>query len=102
MISKYYMPILCSRAAAYSQTSFPVHHSTCHVNPCRVFILADPEVFSGSLGIALLGDIETYGSVNPFDHMCSVVQHSIQAALGAEQCHGPKLAQALKVSRTAR
>ncbi|XP_033986065.1 phosphoinositide 3-kinase regulatory subunit 6 [Trematomus bernacchii] len=62
----------------------------------RVFILADPEVFSGSLGMVLLGDIETYGSVNPFDHMCSVVQHSIQAALGAEQCHGPKLAQALK------
>ncbi|KAK1885624.1 Phosphoinositide 3-kinase regulatory subunit 6 [Dissostichus eleginoides] len=62
----------------------------------RVFILADPEVFSGSLGMVLLGDIETSGSVNPFDHMCSVVQHSIQAALGAEQCHGPKLAQALK------
>lgn len=36
--------------------------------------------------------------LNPLDHMRSVVQHSIQAALGDEQCHGPKLAQALKVS----
>ncbi|XP_039667089.1 phosphoinositide 3-kinase regulatory subunit 6 isoform X3 [Perca fluviatilis] len=67
----------------------------------RVFVLADPEVFSGSLGQVLLGDIETSasvsdGSLSPLDYMCRVVQHSIQAALGAEQCHGPKLAQALK------
>lgn len=39
--------------------------------------------------------------LNPLDHMRSVVQHSIQAALGAEQCDGPKLAQALKVSTVA-
>ncbi|XP_034402041.1 phosphoinositide 3-kinase regulatory subunit 6 isoform X2 [Cyclopterus lumpus] len=67
----------------------------------RVFVLADPEVFSGSLGKVLSGDIETSasaadGSPSPLDHMCRVVQHSIQAALGAEQCHGPKLARALK------
>ncbi|KAA8594988.1 hypothetical protein FQN60_012123 [Etheostoma spectabile] len=67
----------------------------------QVFVLADPEVFSGSLGQVLLGDIETSasvsdGSLSPLDYMCRVVQHSIQAALGAEQCHGPKLAQALK------
>lgn len=65
----------------------------------RVFVLADPEVFSGSLAQVLSSDIEasaTGGSLGPFDHMCSVVQHSIQAALGAEQCHGQKLAQALK------
>ncbi|XP_054460663.1 phosphoinositide 3-kinase regulatory subunit 6 isoform X2 [Anoplopoma fimbria] len=67
----------------------------------RVFVLADPEVFSGSLGQVMSGDIETSssavdGSPSPFDHMCCVVQHSIQAALGAEQCHGPKLARALK------
>ncbi|XP_028423556.1 phosphoinositide 3-kinase regulatory subunit 6 isoform X2 [Perca flavescens] len=67
----------------------------------RVFVLADPEVFSGSLGQVLLGDIETSasvsdGSLSPLDYMCRVVQHSIQAALGAEQCNGPKLAQALK------
>ncbi|XP_034713320.1 phosphoinositide 3-kinase regulatory subunit 6 isoform X3 [Etheostoma cragini] len=67
----------------------------------RVFVLADPEVFSGSLGQVLFGDIETSasvsdGSLSPLDYMCRVVQHSIQAALGAEQCHGPKLAQALK------
>ncbi|XP_029290634.1 LOW QUALITY PROTEIN: phosphoinositide 3-kinase regulatory subunit 6 [Cottoperca gobio] len=62
----------------------------------RVFVLADPEVFSGSLGQVLLGDFDTCGSLSPLDHMCSVVQHSIQAALGAEQCHGPKLDRALK------
>ncbi|XP_038569707.1 phosphoinositide 3-kinase regulatory subunit 6 [Micropterus salmoides] len=67
----------------------------------RVFVLADPEVFSDSLGQVLLGDIDAStsasgGSLNPLDHICSVVQHSIQAALGGEQCHGPKLARALK------
>ncbi|XP_068583835.1 phosphoinositide 3-kinase regulatory subunit 6 isoform X2 [Cebidichthys violaceus] len=67
----------------------------------RVFILADPEVFSASFGQVLSGDIGTSssaaeGSPSPFDHMCIVVQHSIQAALGAEQCNGPKLARALK------
>ncbi|XP_068448546.1 phosphoinositide 3-kinase regulatory subunit 6 [Clinocottus analis] len=67
----------------------------------RVFVLADPEVFSGSLGQVLSGDIETSasaagGSSSPLDHMCRVVQHSIQAALGAERCHGPRLARALK------
>nr|XP_046266394.1 phosphoinositide 3-kinase regulatory subunit 6 [Scatophagus argus]XP_046266401.1 phosphoinositide 3-kinase regulatory subunit 6 [Scatophagus argus]XP_046266410.1 phosphoinositide 3-kinase regulatory subunit 6 [Scatophagus argus] len=65
----------------------------------RVFILADPEIFSGSLGQVLSGDIEAFASgqsPSPLDHMRSVVQHSIQAALGAEQCHGLKLAQALK------
>ncbi|XP_070774618.1 phosphoinositide 3-kinase regulatory subunit 6 [Enoplosus armatus] len=67
----------------------------------RVFVLADPEVFSGSLVQVLLGDIEASasasgGSPSRLDHMRSVVQHSIQAALGAEQYHGPKLAQALK------
>ncbi|XP_044046290.1 phosphoinositide 3-kinase regulatory subunit 6 isoform X2 [Siniperca chuatsi] len=67
----------------------------------RVFVLADPEVFSGSLGQVLLGDIEASasasgGSLSPLDHMRSVVQHSIQAALGTEHCHGQKLARALK------
>lgn len=40
------------------------------------------------------------GILGHLDYMCSVVQHSIQAALGAEQCHGQKLSQALKVSGT--
>ncbi|XP_075946383.1 phosphoinositide 3-kinase regulatory subunit 6 [Anarhichas minor] len=67
----------------------------------RVFILADPQVFSASLEQVLSGDIGTStsaaeGSPSPFDHMCIVVQHSIQAALGAEQCNGPRLARALK------
>ncbi|XP_042341394.1 phosphoinositide 3-kinase regulatory subunit 6 isoform X2 [Plectropomus leopardus] len=69
----------------------------------RIFVLADPEIFSGSLGQVLLGDIEASssisdsdGSLSPLDHMCNVVQHSIQAALGADQCDGPRLAQALK------
>lgn len=78
---------------------------TAHVNACRVFVLADPEVFTGSLAQVLLGDIEASASasggfLSPLDHMRSVVQHSIQSALGAEQCHGKKLAQALKVSGT--
>lgn len=67
----------------------------------RVFVLADPEVFSSSLAQVLLGDIEASASasggfLSPLDHMRSVVQHAIQAALGAEQCNGSKLAQALK------
>ncbi|XP_074486617.1 phosphoinositide 3-kinase regulatory subunit 6 [Sebastes fasciatus] len=67
----------------------------------RIFILADPEVLSGSVGQVLLGEIESSssapgGSLSLLDHMCSVVQHSIQAALGAEQCDGPRLARALK------
>ncbi|KAE8299981.1 Phosphoinositide 3-kinase regulatory subunit 6 [Larimichthys crocea] len=66
----------------------------------RVFVLADPDVFSGSLGQVLLGDIEASGasgrSLGPLDHMRCVVQHSLQAALGAERCHGQRLAQALK------
>lgn len=66
-------------------------------------MLADPEVFSGSLAEVILGDFESSASPSdglkgPLDHMRNVVQHTIQAALGAEQCHGPKLAQALKVS----
>lgn len=82
---------LCSAAC---QTSFPVR-------PCRVFVLADPDVFSGSLGQVLLGDIEASGAsggpLGPLDHMRCVVQHALQAALGAERCHGQRLAQALKV-----
>lgn len=67
----------------------------------RVFVLADPEVFSDSLGQVLVDDFEASASasggfLSPLDLMRSVVQHSIQAALGSEQCHGPKLAQALK------
>lgn len=83
----------------------PVKYLSLPCNPCRVFVLADPEVFSGSLGEVLLGDIEASASasggfLSPLDLMRTVVQHSIQAALGSEQCHGLKLAQALKVSET--
>ena len=76
-------------------------HQVCHVNPHRVFVLADPDVFFGSFGHVLWGDIETHTSaelLGPLDHMRCVVQHSIQAALGPGQCHGQKMAQALKVS----
>ncbi|XP_028262925.1 phosphoinositide 3-kinase regulatory subunit 6 [Parambassis ranga] len=67
----------------------------------RVFVLAEPEVFSDSLICEVKGDLEASASASgafpsPLDHMRSVVQHSIQAALGAEKCNGPKLAQALK------
>lgn len=77
----------------------------CLVDPGRVFVLADPEVFSDSLGNFMLGDIEASaveagGALSPLDHMRNVVHHSIQATLGPEHCHGPKLAQALKVSET--
>lgn len=70
----------------------------------RVFVLADPDIFSGSLGQMIVGDIESSASSSggfqsPLDHMCNVIQHTMQAALGTEQCHGPKLAQALKVSQ---
>ncbi|KAM4604166.1 phosphoinositide 3-kinase regulatory subunit 6 isoform 2-T2 [Polymixia lowei] len=69
----------------------------------RTFVFADSEIFSGSLGEVLRDDIATSGSGSgsggfptPLDHMRSVVQHSIQAALGDEQCHGDALAQALR------
>ncbi|XP_061590624.1 phosphoinositide 3-kinase regulatory subunit 6 [Cololabis saira] len=67
----------------------------------RVFVLADPAVLSGSLVPALLGDFEASASApsgfpSPLDHMRSVVQHSLQAALGSERCDGPQLAQALR------
>lgn len=80
-------------------------HTPACFRPCRVFVLADPEVFSDSLGQVLVDDFEASASasggfLSPLDLMRSVVQHSIQAALGSEQCHGPKLAQALKVSGT--
>lgn len=65
--------------------------------------MAEPAVFSDSLTHEVKGDLEASASASgafpsPIDHMRSVVQHSIQAALGAEKCNGPKLAQALKVS----
>lgn len=66
-------------------------------------MLADPEVFSGSLIPTIAEDFEvsasgSTGFQSPLEHMRSVVQHTIQAALGPQQCHGPKLAQALRVS----
>ncbi|XP_051940042.1 phosphoinositide 3-kinase regulatory subunit 6 [Hippocampus zosterae] len=61
----------------------------------RIFVLADPEIFTGSLAQVVLADIEAGSASSPVDHMRSVVQHSIQAALG-EQCLGPVLAKTLK------
>ncbi|XP_033831230.2 phosphoinositide 3-kinase regulatory subunit 6-like [Periophthalmus magnuspinnatus] len=67
----------------------------------RVFVLADPAVFSSSLCRVVRDDIEasaatSRGRVSPFDHMCSVVQHAIQANVGLEQSDGSRLARALK------
>ncbi|XP_017283182.1 phosphoinositide 3-kinase regulatory subunit 6 [Kryptolebias marmoratus] len=65
----------------------------------RVFVLADPKVFCGPLIPVLVGDLEVSGSAgfgSPLEHMRNVVQHSIQASLGPERCHGQKLAQALR------
>lgn len=69
--------------------------------PCRVFVLADPDVFSGPVGQVLSSDIESSSSgelLDPLDHMRCAVHHALQAVLGAEQCHGKKLAQVLGVS----
>lgn len=68
-------------------------------------MLADPEIFCGPLIPVLEGDLEASGSAsagfgNVLDHMRHVVQHSLQASLGPERCHGQKLAQALAVSFT--
>lgn len=46
-------------------------------------------------------DIETLGSGGALGHlgyMRCVVQHALQAALGAQKCSGQKLAEALEVS----
>ncbi|KAJ8404145.1 hypothetical protein AAFF_G00339180 [Aldrovandia affinis] len=64
----------------------------------RVFVFGDAAVFSGPLGDAVQRDLELAGSqrgVTPLDHMRSVVQHTLQAALGT-CCHGNTLARALK------
>lgn len=69
----------------------------------RVFVLADPAVFSSSLSKVVSDDIEasvlastSSGFITHLDHMCSVVQHSLQASLGPEQCNGTRLARELK------
>ncbi|XP_016401253.1 phosphoinositide 3-kinase regulatory subunit 6-like isoform X2 [Sinocyclocheilus rhinocerous] len=62
----------------------------------RVFVFADPAVFSESLSTVLKADIEAQGMFrNPLSLMRCVVQHSLQAALG-EDCHGPSLNDALQ------
>ncbi|XP_061077813.1 phosphoinositide 3-kinase regulatory subunit 6 isoform X2 [Conger conger] len=62
----------------------------------KLFVFADPSVLSGPLGAAVKEDMEVAGSyISPLGHMCSVVQHTLQAGLG-EDCHGPTLVQALK------
>lgn len=73
----------------------------CRLKPCRVFVVADPDVFSGPMGQVLCSDIETCSSgelPESLDHMRCAVQHVLQAVLGTERCHGKKLAQALRVS----
>ncbi|KAI4873012.1 hypothetical protein NFI96_004861 [Prochilodus magdalenae] len=66
---------------------------------CRVFVFADPAVFTESLGLVLKADIETEAQMETqLSLMQKVVQRSLQAALGEERCHGATLAQALQVS----
>lgn len=69
----------------------------------RVFVLADPAVFSSSLSKVVSDDIDasvlastSSGFITALDHMSSVVQHSLQAVLGPELCDGASLARALK------
>ncbi|XP_048870647.1 phosphoinositide 3-kinase regulatory subunit 6 [Brienomyrus brachyistius] len=67
--------------------SYPFHE--------KVLVFADPSVFSGPLGEAVRADMEPTGSIRgSLGHMCSVIQHSVQAALG-ESCHVSMLAGAL-------
>ncbi|XP_077575939.1 phosphoinositide 3-kinase regulatory subunit 6 isoform X1 [Stigmatopora nigra] len=62
----------------------------------RIFVVADPKVFSDSLAQVVLADIESAAEAsNPIDHMRRVVQHSIQTNLG-EKYNGKKLAETLK------
>ncbi|XP_066560455.1 phosphoinositide 3-kinase regulatory subunit 6 isoform X2 [Amia ocellicauda] len=62
----------------------------------KVLVLADPSVFSGDTGAALSQDIESASPrQSPVEYMCSVIQHTIQAALGAS-CDGPRLAHILQ------
>ncbi|KAL1272936.1 hypothetical protein QQF64_028798 [Cirrhinus molitorella] len=62
----------------------------------RVFVFADPAVFSESLSTVMKADIEAQGMFrNPSSLMRCVVQHSLQAVLG-EDCHGPSLNEALQ------
>lgn len=62
----------------------------------RVFVFADPAVFSESLSNILKADIETQGMFrNPLNMMRWAVQHSLQAVLG-EDCDGPTLNDALQ------
>ncbi|XP_023647813.2 phosphoinositide 3-kinase regulatory subunit 6 isoform X2 [Paramormyrops kingsleyae] len=67
--------------------SYPFHE--------KVLVFADPSVFSGPLGEAVRADMEPTGSIRgSLGHMCSVIQHTVQAALG-ESCQGSVLAGAL-------
>ncbi|KAJ8264060.1 hypothetical protein GJAV_G00144630 [Gymnothorax javanicus] len=62
----------------------------------KLFVFADPAVLSGPMGAAVREDVELLGSYcGPLSHMCSVVQHTLQATMG-EDCDGPLLAQILK------
>ncbi|XP_053712332.1 phosphoinositide 3-kinase regulatory subunit 6-like isoform X1 [Synchiropus splendidus] len=72
--------------------------------PCqeRVFVLADPDVFTGAMAEGLKRDIKASNSeyedfVSPYDHMCSVVQHTLQAVLG-EECNAAELARGLQAT----
>ncbi|XP_030638415.1 phosphoinositide 3-kinase regulatory subunit 6 [Chanos chanos] len=63
----------------------------------KVFVFADPVMFSGSLGTVLRGDIESPGVLQSrLNYMRCVVQHALQSVLGEQQCHGPSLARALQ------
>ncbi|XP_069050687.1 phosphoinositide 3-kinase regulatory subunit 6 isoform X1 [Lepisosteus oculatus] len=62
----------------------------------KVLVFADPGVFPGETGAALSRDIESSSPLHsPVGHMRSVIQHTLQAALG-ESCDGPALARILE------
>ncbi|XP_066518953.1 phosphoinositide 3-kinase regulatory subunit 6 isoform X2 [Hoplias malabaricus] len=62
-----------------------------------VFVFADPAVFSESLGLVLKADIESAGQMETqLGLMQKVVQRSLQATLGQENCSGHTLTQALQ------
>ncbi|KAL4657948.1 phosphoinositide 3-kinase regulatory subunit 6-like isoform X2 [Arapaima gigas] len=62
----------------------------------KVFVFADPAVIPDHLAACVGADVELEGTAqSQQDHMCAVVQHTLQAALG-EACEAVWLEQALR------
>ncbi|XP_018612460.2 phosphoinositide 3-kinase regulatory subunit 6-like isoform X1 [Scleropages formosus] len=61
-----------------------------------LFVFADPAVFSDHLAAGVEADVELAGTAQrQKNHMCAVVQHTLQAVLG-QSCQAASLQQALR------